>query len=133
MSLEAAIQAKLLATSELTDLVAQSIAFGSRIQGDELPGVAWEITSDEQSTLSRDEIRKASVMIYSVDPSTVGALLVATAVQTALEGWTGTADDRTIHGTSLVNSLAEPPVVGEGDDDSPAIVASEWIIWHGGT
>lgn len=127
MTIEASIQSVLDADSGLAASVGERVAFGSRLQGEELPAVAFEVDGEEGLILSQS-LRGCEVVVYSVATTAVSALAVADLVRTAMASLSGTVGSVTVSATIYLGRDVLPLETGEGDEAQPAVVESRFRV-----
>lgn len=132
-SIEEGVRSILLANSGVTDLISTRVFPWLRQQGTSLPAVVYTLdnTEPQQSLGGYDGLTRASLTINSIADRYGDAKSLASAVRTALNGYTGTPTNghpikSLVHDNDT--GIVEDSAIG--NDRGVSIIESEYIIWY---
>lgn len=130
--MEAAIYAKLAATSAVTNLVSTRIYPMRLPQSGSLPAIVYQristneiVTHDGASNLA-----EARLQVTAWATTYISAIAIATAIRNTLQGAAFTAASITIQGCFLDDSRHNYIAPDDGGDTGAYSVSLDFMIWH---
>ena len=132
MAIEAALRSILVADSDVFALTGVRIYPWMRQQGTTFPAIVYELDDTEpQNGLGGfQDLTRASITINSIAESYSEAKDLATKVNTALAGYTGTSEGTTINSLIHDNDTGIVEDSDIGNSRGVSIIESVFVVWY---